>query len=930
MVDDSTEELLKGTVKRNDNESSDEDNAIEIDIHNLIGGRDTHENDSTRALLLGRSNIHEFDFNNVLHTPDSVYHSIDNNDIKEDMYNEFKGLGISQNNNNELNALQYDTVLNDLYISISQFLARNQLSQAFITTFKKYVNNLIQEDSNPLKDKYILSLQTEIHQNDRLTPHLEHLISMLLLEPQNLIMRLTHYQINTNYKLLRKNFLKWRILINTNSYQTKLMDLYENYIKNKFLIKWLQKYRYYKQNERIKSVKANELRLKYMVFDKLLYKFDSIDKMQQLADTQFLNHIFQKLKTKREKIEQLDDDFDNTIIKPLLLKKYFEIWRLNVKLSTYRPVPTKRHIFYNWNKKLNNNEKLVQIADIAKRNKLLDTNFRSWRSKSIKCTEKLLDLQKSDGHVLKLKYFKKFIQNYKLLTTEEEFIVKRNSMIKEFYFSRLLKKKFEDKLHYYSLMQIKNDTIRKKYFAILEKKFSQSINSTNFLMDSMTKKYLRLWRLKYRQRATTEEKILRKKKEFFMKWLQKFRHQKSYAIYEKESILKATFNKWKQKNKVHQEIIYRAQSYNSTFIERKFLKVWLNKTSINVDLYLTADLFRNSHLFHVLVNRYETTKGVRIRCENENIKPIINHTLRFIFELWKVRSEARRQFVLNDKLQEFVSYRDDKLKRKYLTITKKRYSLINQHFESRAQTLERRYHGRLFFRSVIRKLEKHDQMSSLALESYKLKLIRNHMETWINKYDNTGRLEEILLDHLDEININTLSRYLSLWSVQSLKMERDNNSVRAFRNRWDRASIRGLLMLWKEKHEHKYSVNDNVDVEQQLRPVVQTPGREIIHDRDTIRGSATVRRNKMDARISRFKRAIPSPYKNGGNSVRGLANDIINPRPGQLQFSEMTDLKPQQSGGTPLRTNPRIISPHNIVDNESYLKGSPRSRNNLT
>ena len=182
MVDDSTEELLKGTVKRNDIENSDDDNAIEIDTsNNHIIGNNIHENDSTRALLLGQHDIHNFNFENILRTPDSPYYSRDDDDMNNNMYNDFKVLGISQNNENEINSLQYDTVLNDLYVSISQFLVRNQLSQAFITTFKKYVNNLIQDGKNPLKDKYILSIQTEIDQNDQLTPHLEHLISILLL-----------------------------------------------------------------------------------------------------------------------------------------------------------------------------------------------------------------------------------------------------------------------------------------------------------------------------------------------------------------------------------------------------------------------------------------------------------------------------------------------------------------------------------------------------------------------------------------------------------------------------------------------------------------------------------------------------------------------------------------------------------------------------
>ncbi|KAG0664747.1 hypothetical protein C6P45_000543 [Maudiozyma exigua] len=931
MVDDSTEELLKGTVKRNDIDSSDEDNSIEIDNHlNDIMARNIPDNDSTRALLLGQNNIHNFNFDNILRTPESANYSNDtNNDLNKDIYDEFRALGISQNNNNnnnELNTLQYDIVLNDLYITISQFLIGNQLSQAFIKIFKKYVNNLIQDGENPLKDKYILSLQTELDQNDQLTPHLEHLISILLLEPQNLIMRLTHYQINSNNRLLKKIFLKWRIVTTTNNYQTKLMNLYENYIKNKFLIKWIQKYRYYKQNERIKSVQANELRLKYMVFDKMLYKYDSIDKMQLLADTQFLNHIFQKLKSRRDQLKIVENNFDTNVVKPLLLEKYLQIWRLNVKLSTYSSVPTKRHIFHNWNKKLDRNENFVEIADISRTSQLLDTTFHTWQARSVKHTERLLNLQKSDGHVLKLKYFKKIIKNYNLLTKETQFIIKRNSMVKKNYFNNLWKKKFKDNLHYYSLSQIKSDNIRRKYFTILKKNFSQSIYSTNFLMDSITKKYWRIWRLEYRQMAVTEEKNLHKRKNFFTRWEQKFKHQKRYEKYEKESILRTIFKKWKQRYIIHQEFIYKARLHNRVVIEKRFLKIWLDRISTSDDLYLTADLFRNNHLFHLFMNRYETTNSKRIECENKNVKPVINHSLKFVFEIWKTRLEIKKHNILNDKLYDFTHNANDKLKQKYLTIIKKKYVLINQQFKSRAQTLERRNLGRIFFTLIIKKLERHDRLLSLALDSYELKLIRNHMDSWINKYADNGRLEEILLEHLDENNISMLSRYLSLWSVQSLKMERDNDSVRVFRKRWDRASVRGLLMLWKEKRENKYSTHDNIETQQVLNPIMQTPGKLASQDRDIIPGSATVRRNRMDAKISRYRRAIPSPYKNEGNSITRLGNDNINPRPGQLQFSHMTDLRLQQSGETLYKSNPRITSPTDAINNRQYLNGSPKGR----
>lgn len=61
------------------------------------------------------------------------------------------------------------------------------------------------------------------------------------------------------------------------------------------------------------------------------------------------------------------------------------------------------------------------------------------------------------------------------------------------------------------------------------------------------------------------------------------------------------------------------------------------------------------------------------------------------------------------------------------------------------------------------------------------------------------------------------SKFLKMWSLRFLKIKRNDETVEVFRHRWDRATVRGLLLLWKNRSDSSPKRRKDFNLKHELK-----------------------------------------------------------------------------------------------------------------
>ena len=346
-------------------------------------------------------------------------------------------------------------------------------------------------------------------------------------------------------------------------------------------------------------------------------------------------------------------------------------------------------------------------------------------------------------------------------------------------------------------------------------------------------------------------------------------------------------------------------------------------------LEINADDFRKLGLFQKLVDSSRRAQVKKYECDNIPTSQVTKHAVKLYFEMWQVRTEVKRSQQLEERLHVFQSKKSKHTKRKYFRLMKNRFHLYNDILLKKSETLYRRHLGGLLYDSVLRKLEIRSSQLEGASQIYSKNTLQSMFRMWVERYNKYVELQEILDENTDQQNIDILSSYLSVWSMKLMKVSRNNQSIEAFRTRWDRANLRGFISLWKEKYEEKQHVQNEIHRDDAATLAHETPQRPTAANQDTIRGSVSVRKNKLNAMINRYRnvgRAIPSPIKNEGDNRRSILNRVSPLRKTQLDFQNMAVLRPSSPHQTPIQLRNRARIETRYTDDDRYLNGSPRGK----
>ncbi|CCF57632.1 hypothetical protein KAFR_0C06360 [Kazachstania africana CBS 2517] len=810
---------------------------------------------------------------------------------------------------------QIYNVLNDLFHNIRMLLYHNGYSQFFLKIFKTYVTNLFLDNKNPLNDPIVVILQNEINPNFKMTENLNIVIMKFLINSSNdKSIKLSFFQSNRDDKLLDTVLKKWLLKTKIKTIQLKKLQIFNRLHLTKYLKVWFDVYNNKVVDLNMDSNEFNEFRLISKNFDRIALNYNSIISMELLADNTFLSKFFSRLSNKsrllKDSLKSFHHKNNNSLIKMALAKK----WKLQYILSKKNldsPFLKKRYfekLRSHYQQTLLNNER----SQIANRIFVLQSTLHKWEKKTKAINSNLIELRKLQKHFTLKRYLIIWKRSSNDSILEKNACARLDNILLKFIFSQIWYKRFNERFHFlYSVSEIKNDKTKQWFLNIWKKKLFLNLNSIEFrnttLVKSHFKKivlYFHLRKFQNYQGHKTFSKVLHQN------WHNEFK----VLQFKKQILSKRYLAKWQTKYdniRRLQQIAAQYRDQNSEF------KVFFNQ--LKIKYHDIENLKLKSLIFEQLKAIKTIRRGIsHILAVNDLYKqnqPLQLAKREYSFKylhLWMEKVQNHNIQKLNTHLLLYEKKKVKRLKSKYWHSFRSKFNFCHDILNDASRDFEKIKLNKVIFNTMITKYTQYKVDLREGADLNRLTTSQKMFSMWIEKLNRKSELELELRNFQDSVNFHIVSNNLKIWTMKLLKLQTNNEKAHSIRKRWQRATLRGILNLWKLKSETKQTS-------------LQTPHRPITpnssDDVTTIPGSTAVRRTRMEAMMSHYskarRRAIPSPLKSSNaldTTVKRKLNSVEgNFKPLRLDFGNLEALKP--SNDRPARSRREVT-----------LTGSPTSR----
>ncbi|CCK71661.1 Sfi1p KNAG_0H02460 [Huiozyma naganishii CBS 8797] len=798
---------------------------------------------------------------------------------------------------------QVEHVLEMLYNTIQVFLLRNSMSLTFLKMFKAYVQHLVEFDRNPLKDPNLLILQDELHKNKlmRLTEPIEKVIKTFLIEPDNLIMRFTYFEFQSRERLLKTALSLWRIkLAGHGNYL-----IYERFIRAKFFGSWKVTADKYAKELLQQSGFANELRLKEFVLDKLLLKLDASKRMGLVADNKFNRVYWRKIVKRFDSLAKAENhlrDWRRLTSMNLFWRK----WVLEHKAQNFHPrsLHLQRGMLRKWGGKINALQELYDRARITNYLFMIQPKFLKWGKSLRASSASQQELERREPLFVKKMYLGVWLRSLNMVKQETitKDILQRKLL--KYILTKVWRRRFQEQLHFYSLSSINDERLKRRCLLSMKKQFYSNVKADQILREIVLKKFIKIWQallLSKKIESGNEDNCL---KNCMHIWMKRTKLRGLSRRYTENKLLRPWYSKWSVRVTKLMEQEKAANSVHCKKIGKRNYNIWRKQFAKIVELDGRLEIIVKMNALGRIGTKLDHLSRLD-RVFDTRAKPLSSRRIRTKYlRVWEERHILLTEVRLSERLSIYRARRDRKLvMAKFQSYLKKlrlfQYELPRYAVEQHNRTLR----GKIFGVMVERHLERENVL--LSADTVRDRTILYDMfALWAyRKFD----IDELAEERLNERNLRLLSTTLQGWSLRHFKAVRNERTMQLFRQRWDRAVLRGLLLLWRNRQLE--TIQPVVLEDTTGNNTLKTPMRK--PDDSTFPGSTDIRRHKMAETISRYRkarRAIPSPLKSSTSLTtptkrmfqqRGLRGPTDStPRPPKLDFGNLQPLRPDSTRET--------------------------------
>lgn len=740
----------------------------------------------------------------------------------------------------------------------------------FVGILKKYIDLIFEYDMDPFKDQFVTVIYQELAKTGTTTTsNLAKVIDIFVNSPVNIAMKLCNFQFNKEMKLLNYYFKSWLIKLNKYLNLEKSYMVWNLYLKKKVFNNWIYQYNIvtidYEQN----AVTFNNIKNIMNAFNSWQNKMDTIKSFNNIAIYQQESKFFNKWK---KKIISLDDDSKGVRMhNRSLLRRNFNQWRLMYTYKKFNENKLMTKGFNRWTNQIRYQDNLRESSRLLELVLHGGFVFNKWKIKVNDIIAKNNELNEIYTVYKKVKFFKIWTDAMNLKKTENQVLNQRGALISRFIIENW-KSRLTEVNQSYQFEIFSNNLVLKKMFKKWHNELILLKKLDEFHLEKLPKKFFKRWRLQSNLKLLKKSKMQSLQNNLFEKWHKKLLLNLNLRKFEddvKRKILKLFINKVVLKENQLLGKLYEFQSFK----KNEYLNIWKLKLLKNLENLDKVDIFIERKFFNKFKSSIEWNKTL-----NDVSQDFFNTTDSKIIKLiyfrkFKSSYENKLEEKLEQRLEIYLNDRSEYIKSKMLKLwfnKYKKYIILQDQFVDQTSSII----IRPFFKKMINKYRLIKTLELKANEINNLNLLSTGFTKIQLRWFKIQELNFHLNELLEEKELNLILKYLNNWSLKTMKVKRDNETINNFRKRWSRARMRAILYLWRNKlSENKYVEDEEnvfdespVRVRNTYNSILSTPKRHSNSNSNpnslSIPGSERIKNRRIEAlkqHYNQAKLAIPSP-----------------------------------------------------------------------
>ncbi|AET41559.1 Sfi1p Ecym_8277 [Eremothecium cymbalariae DBVPG len=775
-----------------------------------------------------------------------------------------------------------DPVIQGVFNLIQVFLLRHGLSFDFVKIFERYVKLLKESDVDPLKDQYLLAIQNALSESYEFTPVMDAIVTAFLMKPENVPMKLALMEHRHQILVLKKWFFSWRLKwsINTNLHDCE--GIWNNYFLKKYLNKWSEKHKLVSEYWPEDSVNANSFRLTSLAFDLWTNKYTISQTKKKMADNFHLLTFFTRIKDVSAKMKTLDYKA-KTLHSHSLISRYFLIWKLKLRNQNCKPTIgnlIQRMMLSKIEKKFMDIKELENFGSFAENSLLLRPLILKWKLKLKHHESRVQKLESLQASFIKKRAYDTWRKMFEYRERESLARVTLDNNIIKFFFQKIWSRRFSERTVLYQVVATKNEVILKSILAQWQKICVLKLKADVVYNKTVFKKTI-----KYMVSTSKLKKMQKLKKEQLLKnglgfWKTRYQEEQHIKSFNRKVVERYWDHELKRKYLAFDDLLYITElSYHSNLVKSTFA-YWRRKQIEKVELNEKAVIYLKLKAAQKLKRAISKTELVNFR--ERHFAGIASEIyIQRYFQLWHKNAIIRKGLRLEILLESFRRSQSYTIARSYLSNWKSKWEFYSRECNNIARKKTKRDLGKWLLTKFADQIELRrlwmDQADNLRISM----LVLNCFMSWLERMDAIQKLSSLVQLKVEERDVNLVVKCLSRWNMKTLKFRRNQETGQMFRGRWNRALLRYIITLWKDKTEKmpKPKPNDLFKTNNDVSSGFMTP---LKLDRITIPGSERMMKNKMERIKNRYRgarRAIPSPIKSSnvlGSSIKRKLSTMVN------------------------------------------------------
>ncbi|QHS74744.1 Sfi1p [Saccharomyces paradoxus] len=783
-------------------------------------------------------------------------------------------------------------VIEDLYSQIEAFLVHFKLSRSFLLIFKNYVSILIQEGINPLHDEYFKILEDELKGVFTFNSVIEEVLEIFLIHPRNKFIALSLAEYTYARNKIRRHFNHWRTVYELNEGANRFADQAKMKVKEALFYIWSDRTLKYSQMASDEAESFGNTWLLFRSFQQWITLTQTLKEQSRLADQAFLNKMFRKILKAQENWKHLETvNTDN--IRHIYLRTWLHIWKLKHREINY--LGLKRRVFGGIKQRFINYEYNKSISDKVRSLSLQRVYFSKWRKESAENKDKLGTLYGLGDKFIKQKFFRKLKRL--LQYSRQEAIVKSklDETLLRCVFEKMWLKRFEDHLHLYSIISLKEANLVKGVFHSWKKLLYTDLKASDYSRTNLLKFSLRNWKLKVKLKNFEQKYKTSIIASAYRSWRKRIQYGKISSDHIKMAFYAKHFDVWKRKILQMKSMDEEASSFYEKDLASECLTIWKERLIKTKEL---EDRYNFLSKTHAILTVKRTVMHIdNVHLLYTKLAPSMDKIkLSRTFLKWRKATSSRVRLKLNDILHVYELSKGYKLQSELFNAWRNRYYFYSEEYNVKASSKKNIQLKKMVlkkFRGRLSEIVKSEELADEVREEF---MLIKTFYIWKTHLDELLYMNTLLEQSEANKQFLITSKFLKMWSLRFLKIKRNDETVQVFRHRWDRATVRGLLLLWKNRSDSSPKRRKDFDLKHELKTPIRSDSQSV----STIPGSERIKQHRMEAmksHYSRARRAIPSPVKS--SSV------LDSTAKKQIKLESTTDLNGSPTRAKPLRYSPR-------------------------